>query len=309
MAVHLRDADPRGLTQDSSVDVIVVTYNSREHLGEAVEPLVALPDIHVTVVDNASTDGTLEIVADLPVETIRLDANVGFSAGCNAGWRTGTAPFVLLLNPDASIDADSIRVLAAALAKDPQIGVVGPLIVNSDGSLDFSQRRFPRRFSTWARALFLHRLAPRASWSDEALRDPRAYESSRAAEWLSGACLLVRRNLLEAVGGLDERFFLYCEDQDLCKAVRDAGYDVRFEPAASCVHAGGASAPRASLSAVGARSRLLYAGKHHGRTGLLLEWLGLVLHSLTHAIAARERNRRRGHLRALGVLGSFPFDG
>src|SRR4029077_1276566 len=125
----------------------------------------------------ASGDGTLDALADLPVEAVGLPSNCGFSAGCNVGWRAGASRYVLLLNPDAHIDGDSVRTLVDVLERNARVGLVGPLIVDSDGALDFSQRRFPRVFSTWARALFLHRLAPRASWTDEVVRDPHLYES------------------------------------------------------------------------------------------------------------------------------------
>ena len=124
--------------------------------------------------------------------------------------------------------------------------------------------------STFAQAFFLHRFFPQAVWSDELVRDRAAYERPGSPEWASGACLLIRRSEYDAIGGLDEGFFLYCEDMDVCKRLRDRGLDIRFEPAALCTHAGGASAPRAALLPVLAASRIRYARKHRSRAVALL---------------------------------------
>lgn len=254
------------------------------------------------VIDNASTDDSVTSIADLPVTVRALSENRGFGAGCNAGWREGAAPYVLFLNPDAAIDADSIGRLVTVLDDNPSVGLVAPRIVESDGSLAFSQRRFPRLRSTYARALFLHRLFKRAAWADELIRDPNAYEQAASPDWVSGACMLVRRSVLEEVGGFDERFFLYCEDKDLCGRIRAAGYDVRYEPAATARHRGGASGPRARLLPILARSRVEYARKHWGRVRASLERLGVALNALTHAvISTGGREKRAGHLSALAA--------
>jgi hypothetical protein len=282
------------------VDVVVVTYNSRLKLRACLEPLLGHEDLELIVADNASPDGSLDAVAGLPVTAIALPRNGGFAHGCNAGIAAGSAPYVLLLNPDAEIRPDAIRTLAAALAADERIGAAAPRIVAEDGSLEFSQRRFPRLRSTYAQALFLHRVFPRAEWVDELERDPRVYEQARSPEWASGACLLLRRSAVEEIGGLDDGFFMYCEDIDLCRRLRDAGYDIRFVPEAVVTHEGGASAPRLSLLHVLAGSRLRYARKHRGRAGAMLERLGVALGALTHALISRGgRSVRAGHMRAL----------
>jgi hypothetical protein len=282
------------------VDVVVVSYNSRAKLRGCVEQLVGDPDVAVIVVDNASPDGSLEAVADLALTAIGLPANAGFAHGCNAGIAAGSAPYVLLLNPDADIRPEAIRGLAEVLAADERIGAAAPRIVAEDGSLEFSQRRFPRLRSTYAQAFFLHRLFPRAEWVDELERDPQAYERAGSPGWVSGACVLLRRSAVEAIGGLDDGFFMYCEDIDLCRRLRNAGYEIRFVPEAVVTHEGGASAPRASLLHVLAASRLRYARKHRSWAGAMLERLGVALGALTHAVVSRGgRAARAGHLRAL----------
>jgi GT2 family glycosyltransferase len=282
----------------STVDVVVVSYNSREHLRDAAAPLAGAPDVHVIVVDSASNDGSLEAVADLPVSTIGLEENRGFGHACNVGWRRGTGEFVLFLNPDARIDEASLRRLAAVAGEDG-VGAVAPRIVDTHGALDYSLRRFPRLRSTYAQAFFLHRLAPTATWTDEVERDASAYDQPAAADWVSGACVLVPRRILERLDGFDEGFFLYCEDIDLCRRIRDLGLAVRYEPDAVAVHEGGASMPRASLLPVLAASRVRYARKHQPAHVAALERAGVAVGALTHALLTRGGGEaRRGHLRA-----------
>jgi N-acetylglucosaminyl-diphospho-decaprenol L-rhamnosyltransferase len=289
----------------TSIDVVVVSYNSRDHLRRCVEPLCGREDVRVFVVDNASPEGSLDAVAGLPVVPLQLQRNGGFAHGCNRGWRAGRAPFVLFLNPDASIDPDSLLTLVRVLEQNPGVGAVGPRILDADGVLDYSQRRFPRLRSTYARALFLHRLLPQASWTDELVRDEAAYETPSSPQWISGACLLVRRSELEDLDGWDEQFFLYCEDKDLCRRLRARGFDVRYEPAAVCTHHGGASAPGASLLHVLAASRIRYARKHRSRAAAALERLGLVIEAVIRlAIARGGAPARAGHARALRTLAS-----
>lgn len=282
------------------VDVVVVSYNSRARLRACVGPLLELQDVNVIVVDNASPDGSLEVVQHLELTAIQLSENGGFAHGVNAGWRAGSAPYVLLLNPDARIDGESLDALVRAIEEVPGRGAVAPRIVDDDGALDWSQRRYPRLRSTYARALFLHRLFPRADWTDELIRDEEAYTRRGSPDWVSGACVLLRREALEQVGGLDEGFFMYAEDIDLCKRLRAAGYELLYEPAAVVEHEGGASVPRTSLLPVLAASRMRYAVKHRGRAGALLERLGIALEALTHVAVSRGGvAARAGHARAL----------
>jgi N-acetylglucosaminyl-diphospho-decaprenol L-rhamnosyltransferase len=283
-------------------DVVVVSYNSARTLRDAVSTLAAENDIHVIVVDNASTDGSAGAVADLPVQVIALPQNRGFAAGCNCGWRVGSADVVLFLNPDARIDIESLRGLVAALRRDASAGLVAPRIEDENGRLEFSLRRFPRLRSTYARAFFRHRVFPRASWTDEVVREPDAYAEAGRAEWVSGACLMARRAVLEELGGWDETFFLYGEDVDLCRRVQNAGYTVRFEPAARSAHIGGASAPRARLLPLLAASRIRYARIHRGPAAAFIERVGVALGELTHAaFTTKGHATRTGHVKAFVV--------
>jgi GT2 family glycosyltransferase len=282
------------------VDAVVVSFDSRATLRDCVGPLAALPAVAVTVVDNGSSDGSLASIADLPVRAIESGRNGGFGFGCNVGAAAGQAPYLLFINPDARLDGASLERLVAVLDGAPDVAVAGPRLLDDDGGLVFSRRRYQRAGSTWAQALFLHRVLRRAAWANEIVKDPREYERAGDAEWLSGACLLVRRSAFEALGGFDEGFFLYCEDMDLCVRMRAAGHRVRYEPGATARHEGGHSAPRASLYAVLARSRVRFARKHAGPVSAAVQHLGLAVGSLTHVAGAIGRPaHRRGHAAAL----------
>ncbi len=296
-------SSPRGLAgtfECVTVCVAIVSYNSRKQLRACVEGLAGRPGIEVVVVDNDSPDRSLEAVATMPVTAVPLTSNLGFAHGCNVGWRTGQGEYVLFLNPDATLAEEDLLRLTAVLDAEPGAGAVAPRILHSTGELDFSQRRFPRLRSTYSQALFLHRLFPRALWADETVRRLEDYERPGPAEWVSGACMLVRRSALEELDGMDEGFFLYCEDTDLCRRLWDAGHEVRFEPTATAIHEGGASAPRPSLIPVLVASRVRYASKHCGTATALLERGGIALGALTHALVSKGgRGARAGHLRSL----------
>jgi N-acetylglucosaminyl-diphospho-decaprenol L-rhamnosyltransferase len=283
------------------VDVVVVAYNSRATLRDCVVPLVGEPDFTITVVDNASPDDSLAVLSDLPVRALRQASNGGFAVGCNRGAAEGGAPWILFLNPDATIAPDDVRTLAEASTRD-RAAIVGPRVLNADGRLAWSQRRFSRLRSTWSQALFLHRIAPKAAWSDELVRDPERYGAPGDVEWLSGACLLVHRDVYESLEGFDERYFLYCEDMDLCTRVWSAGHVVRFEPRAVARHIGGASSGQGETLPLVARSRVRYARRHFKPLAVPFEALGLALTCATHALSSLQRPAlRRGHIAALAA--------
>jgi GT2 family glycosyltransferase len=291
------------MTEAVRVDAVVVAYNSTDTLRGCVEPLAQMPDVRAVVVDNACPADSTATVADLGVTIVRAGRNGGFAAGCNVGIATGDAPYVLLLNPDARIGADDLAALVAVLDGDPAAGLAAPRILSSDGELEYSLRRFPRRRSTFAQALFLHRVWPNAAWTDELIRDHGAYERAWSPEWVSGACMLLRREALERIGGLDESYFLYCEDIDVCARLRESGWDVRYQPAATVHHEGGASRPRDELLALYAANRVRYARKHAARAAVPFEAIGVALGHLTHALTSITRpSLLRGHLRALAAV-------
>ena len=269
--------------------VVVVSFHSRETLSACLDSLhrhANLP-VEIVVVDNASTDGSVEAARAQhpPPRVIANPANVGFARACNQGTRATTAPHVLFLNPDAEVTAGALETLAACLDSAPDVGVVGPLTRDPDGTVQVStgpdltlsaegrQRRLVRGVR--------HR-EPKAVAVASA-RHAREHE----ADWVSGAGLMARREALAAVGGFDEGFFLYEEDADLCRRIRSAGWRVVFTPAAQIRHQRGRSMAQAPARARLAyqQSHLLYYRKHNG----LLQQAALRLLLAGRAIAGRDR--------------------
>ncbi len=281
------------------VDVVVVAYNSRAHLGACVEPLLGLDGVNVIVVDNASPDDTGAAVEGLPVTLIRNSENLGFGRACNIGWRSGKAPFVLFLNPDARLDGDSLERLIERLERD-RAGLVAPRTVTSAGELVHSQRRFVGLAAAWAQIFFLHRVIGDGARVDGIIRESRAYERKQTPDWLSGACMLLPREVLETLDGFDERFFMYCEDRDLCRRIRRLGLSVVYEPAATAVHDEGSSAPSWRMVPVLVRSQVAYTEKYlHGWRRIAAR-VGIALHEAVRIVVVRGgRSARAGHFRAL----------
>lgn len=229
---------------DVSLAAIIVTYNSRREVDACLSSLFAdlgTRPAQVIVVDNASSDDTAaHIAARWPSVTLLAQTvNRGFAAANNIGL--AAADVVLLLNPDTVVHPGALAALLAALAAHPNAGVAGPLLLNVDGSLQPSCRDFPSLFGDFIGMSELYRvgLARRVlSHRVGALSDHRR---ARAVDWLSGACLLVRRAAIDTVGQMDESFFMYSEELDWQYRMAQHGWLAWFEPAAQVTHLGGAS--------------------------------------------------------------------
>ncbi len=298
------------------VDVVIVAYRSSAHLRPCVEQLCHEADLHVIVMDNACPERSAETVKDLPIQTVAIGENVGFAAGSNAGAKRGHSEAILFLNPDAVMGPDDVRALARQLTLHPDCAAVGPRIFDPGGSLRLSMRRLPRLRSAFGEALFLHHFFRRARWATEFVRS--GYGAPAYAEWLSGAALCVRRRAFEAIGGFDERFFLYSEDTDLGKRLCEAGLRLRYEPSATAVHVGAASAPGPGQAALKLRARLLYARIHERGARYFGFRIAYALHECLRIPLAAARSRLdlqarlqalRIALRPVPVLRRAPFSG
>ena len=260
--------------------IVIVSFNTRGRLEACLASLRSAPPAtghEIVVVDNGSRDGSPDAVeAGWPeARLVRLDTNTGFAHAANVGMRCSGGELVLLLNSDAVAPPGSIDRLVAALDADESAAVVGPRIVAPDGAVELS---FGRMISPWNE--LRQKVLQQASSSGLRLASrwvARRTASARYVDWVSGACLLARRQVAEAVGLLDERFFLYTEDVDFCAAVRARGRRVLFTPAAEIVHARGSSRETAPAAAQAAyrRSHLAFYAKHHPRwLPLLRAYLG-----------------------------------
>lgn len=254
------------------VAVVIVNYNAGPDLRCALESIaseLAGCQWEAFVIDNGSTDGSHAIVEEFAphVRLVRNAANVGFASGVNQGARVAAAPLLLLMNPDCRLGAGAFGVMRATLISHESCAVVGPRILNSDGSLQGSARGDPDMLTgLFGRSSRLRRLVP---WLPVSRRNviaeqTAAHEDGVVVDWVSGACMLIRRSAFDAVGGLDERYFLYWEDADFCRRIRNARFEVRYSPAATAVHRAGQSSRTARASSIRAfhESAFLYYSTH-----------------------------------------------
>lgn len=235
----------------TGMSAVIVTYNSRAHVPACLDSLRAhCPDAEVVAVDNASADGTPELIArDYPwVRLIARTTNAGLSAGVNEGVAASGGSCVVVLNPDVRFDHDVLSPLAAYLREHADVGVVAPKLLDDDGTLQLSCRAFPG-YSTafFNRYSALTRLFPGNRASSRYLMSDFDHASVRDVDWLSGAALMFPRALFDVLGGWDAGFFLFNEDVDFCRRVHDAGYRVVYDPEVAVYHRIGIStsaAPR-----------------------------------------------------------------
>jgi N-acetylglucosaminyl-diphospho-decaprenol L-rhamnosyltransferase len=255
--------------------IVIVSYNAREDLARCLESLQAAPPAiphDVTIVDNASTEGGLDAIrARWPTaQVIALERNLGFAAGNNVGIRATRSDLVLLLNSDTIVPPGAIDRLVERLTATPAAAAAGPRLIDGAGQTEVSfgpmispAGEFRQKVTL---ALYHAGIPPVAQRLERDLR------REHFVDWVSGACLLVWRGDADAVGLLDERYFLYTEDVDFCAALRARGRRILFTPSAEITHLRGrsrASAP-AAMNAAYRRSHIAFYDKHHPRWAWLL---------------------------------------
>ena len=251
-----------------ALSIIIVSFNTRDDLerciGSVVEHPPAVP-FEIVVVDNASSDGSpAAVAARWPDARVIVQArNTGFAAANNVGIRASSGELVLLLNSDTIVPPGAIDTLVARLLADPTAGVAGPRLVDGDGEpeLSFGPMIAPLaelRQKVIGR-LYGRGFAPVKRWVAQAT------SAERYVDWVSGAALLVHRRDADAVGLLDERYFLYTEDVDFCAAIRARGRRILFTPAATVTHLRGRSRAtvRGGMNVQYRRSQLAFYHKHH----------------------------------------------
>lgn len=250
------------------LSIVIVSFNTRTDLERCLESLTANPPAmpyEIVVVDNASSDGSVEAVRRRwpAMRVIVQPENLGFAVANNVGIRASSGSMVLLLNSDCLVPSGAIDRLAERLRAHPDAAVAGPLLIDGSGRTELS---FGRMISPWAelRQKAIGKAYDRGMTA--AVRwVARAVSNERYVDWVSGAALLVYRADAEAAGLLDERYFLYTEDVDFCAAIRARGRKVLFTPEATITHLRGrsrATVPGATNAAY-RRSQLAFYEKHH----------------------------------------------
>lgn len=255
------------------LSIIIVSWNVRDLLRACLRSLTTDPcplTPELIVVDNASADGSAEMVAtEFPQARLIANAtNRGFTAANNQGLALARGRYVLFLNPDTEVIGDALATMVAYMDAHPEVGALGPQLRYGDGSLQSSRRRFP----TLATALFestplaWHWPAARNPWARRYHMTDRPDDMEQEVEWLVGAALMVRREALDEVGGFDEGYFMYSEELDWCRRAKGAGWRIVYLPTAQIIHHEGKS----SEQVVAARhihfhtSRVRYFHKFHG---------------------------------------------
>jgi GT2 family glycosyltransferase len=240
------------------VAVVVVTHDSLEDVTACLSSVAAQAvPAELAVVDNASTDGTPDVVRERfpAARVLALAENVGFGRACNLGARESAAPVLLFLNPDAALRPGALPALLRVLEERPEVTVVGPRTRHTDGAIQVSSGPDLGLCREWRQRRRVRGVRARRA-ATLAAEEARAARESEPG-WVSGSCLLVRRRAFEEVGGFDEGYFLYEEDADLCRRLRQAGGRVLFTPAAEVVHRLGAS-----MASAGWRAQIAYHHSH-----------------------------------------------
>lgn len=224
------------------LSVIIVNLNTRDLLRaclRSLAPAQASGDVEVIVVDNGSSDDSCAMVAaEFPqVRLIALKENRGFAVANNMGMREARGRYFLVLNSDTEVIGDALTQICDFMDSHPDVGALGPKLLNTDGTLQYSCRRFPSfRTALFHRYSLMTRLFPRNRFSSEYLMTDVGHEHTMDVDWVSGAALVVRREVFESLGGFDEGFFMYAEDVDWCYRIKQAGWRVVYLPEARILH-------------------------------------------------------------------------
>ncbi|MGA9362798.1 MAG: glycosyltransferase family 2 protein [Bacteroidota bacterium] len=256
-----------------SVSVIFVNHNGLERTRNAIKSVrKSSPQSESVVVDNNSTDGSVECLRRefSDVRLLPLSENRGFGAGSNKGADVALGEFLFFLNSDTVLTEDTPILLATMMQGNPYIGVCGPRVVIGDDSFQLSFGSDPSLLNEWKLRGMRKRLQ-RSDASVQAEFEPR-YSATREVDWVTGAALMIRRDVFQKVGGFDETFFMYFEDADLCRRVRKLGLKVLYVPSTKIIHFGGDKGlrPESKIALEYRRSQLHYYRKHVGGAGYFL---------------------------------------
>ncbi len=291
--------------------IVVVSTNEAHWLERCLSTVfdrAGEAKLDVIVVDNSSTDGTRELVeSNFPQARVVSSPNHGFSYGNNRGLEQTDARYVLLLNPDTEIAEGTFGELIEQLDARPQVGLVGVRQRTADGTLWPTIHRFPSVLRALGEALFSERWPLRPSWAGERVLDWEVYDRDVECDWTSGSFMLMRTEALLGVGLLDERYFIYCEEPDLCLRVTRAGWQVRHLPQMTIVHHARKGGVRPRMVAQEAYARRQYAHKYFGWLYRRLYVAALGLRYLVRIAGARGAGAdatawREGGQRALRTL-------
>jgi GT2 family glycosyltransferase len=245
----------------ADVTAVTVTYNGLPWIEHCLE---SLRGVETILVDHGSTDGTLELVRERFSEVRVIEQeNVGYGAGLNAGFRASSPRYYLPINSDAWVVGDAVERMVAFADAHPEVAVVCPRLRNQDGTLQRSVRGFPTPWRVATEYFFLRKLAPRSRALNAYYAGDFDHNEGREIEWAMGPCFLVRREAADAVGLLDESFFMFWEETDWLYRFHRAGWKIWFSPEAEVVHVGGAT-HGGRIFGENVKALVQFFVKHHG---------------------------------------------
>jgi len=287
------------------LSIVIPHFNRKELLERCLSSIpagVATLSYETIVVDNGSKDGSPERVKERFPDVLLLqnEANEGFSRATNRGLRMAQGEYLLCINNDTVLSPHSLEILVSFMKQHPGAGVSGGKILNRDGTLQPSARSFPRiETAFFNRSSLLSRLFPQNPFSRRYLLTDWDHHSVREVDWVSGSFFLIRREVLQKVGFFDERFFLYCEDVDYCRRVKETGYHVFYVPEAQILHDTGYSEKRVNTLFFHHQSMYRFYKKYEARGpfwdriilgGISLRFLSSVCLLTTRRLFLRKEN-------------------
>ena len=262
-----------------TIAVCIISYNTRDLLRECLRSVLMQNADEIIVVDNASTDGSVEMMkAEFPsIPLIALEKNLGFGTASNRGIKNCRSEHIFLLNADAIMNAGSLQALNRYLETHPHVAMIGPRVLNPDGTVQTSCFYYPTPPHVFLYISGFYKLIPRLPILKKRSLQKAASEMAMDVPWILGAALAFRRETFETLGGFDESFFLYFEEVDLCYRLFLQGKQIHFVPEAEVVHVGGASTTqnRTWFYIQFFRSLARFYRKHYSRV-LLLELVFIV---------------------------------
>ena len=269
----------------TTISVAIVSYNTREHVRACLETVRDEHAHEVIVVDNASSDGTAEMIrAEYPWVVLDVSpTNRGYGAASNRAIARSSGDYVFLLNSDVRLRPGALAALSAYLDEHPEAGLLGPRLHNPDGTLQISCFPFPTPLYVLLKESSLGPRMQHVPLLRDLYLPTWSHSHSRDVPWVLGAALAIRRTAFDAVGGFDERFFMYSEEVNLCLRLRAAGWQIHFAPVTEVVHIGGASTARhrAAMSAQLYASQVQFYRQHYST------WRRVLLHVVIGYIMAR----------------------
>lgn len=271
------------MTELPDLSIIIVNWNVRELLRDcllSIERGRGELTLEVIVVDSASADGSAAMLAaEFPwVTLIACQENVGFPKGNNLGIAKANGRYILLLNPDTAVLGQALTIMWKYVQDHPDVGIVGAQLLNGDGSVQSSRRRFPKLTTAFFESTWLEPLAPAGiltRYYAQDLPDDQTVD----VDWVTGACMMAPRTAVTAVGGMDEAYFMYSEELDWCRRMKDAGWRVVYLPAAQIIHYEGKSSEQAIVARHinFQQAKLRYFRKYHSRLAARLLRLFLLI--------------------------------